>query len=67
VNKEVTFQPGRAIENITLKYALDAFEQYGSAPIPTAQSDEAEKISVHLKNISEVIEKAPGNVTLKEI
>jgi membrane protein len=67
VNKEVTFQPGRAIENLTLKYALDAFEQYGNAPIPTAQSGEAEKISVHLKNISEVIEKAPGNVTLKEI
>ena len=67
VNKEVTFQPGRAIENITLKYALDAFEQYGNAPIPTAQADGTEKISVHLKNISEVIEKAPGNVTLKEI
>jgi membrane protein len=67
VNKEVTFQPGRAIENITLKYALDAFEQAGISQIPANQSDEAEKISVHLKNISEVIEKAPGNVTLKEI
>jgi membrane protein len=67
VKKETTFQPGRSIEHITVKYALDAFEQYGNAPIPTAQSDEPEKISVHLKNISEVIEKAPGNVTLKEI
>ena len=67
VKKEATFQPGRSIENITVKYALDAFEQYGNAPIPRSQSDEAEKISVYLKSISEVIEKAPGNVTLKEI
>jgi membrane protein len=64
---EVTYQPGRAIENITVKYALDAYEQYGKTLIPAAQSDEAQKISVHLKNISEVIEKAPGNVALKEI
>ena len=67
VNKEVTFQPGRSIEGITVKSTLDAFEQAGISQIPANQSDEAEKISVHLKNISEVIEKAPGNVTLKEI
>jgi membrane protein len=67
VNKEVTFQPGRSIEDITVKSTLDAYEQAGISQIPAIQSDEAEKISVHLKNISEVIEKAPGNVALKEI
>ena len=64
---EVAFQPGRTIENITMKYALDEYEKYGIAQIPDNQSDEAGKISMFLKDISEAIEKSPGNVRLKEI
>jgi membrane protein len=64
---EVAFQPGKTIENITVKYALDEYEKYGIAKIPDNPSDEAEKISMFLKNISEAIEKSPGNVRLKEI
>ena len=64
---EVTFQPGRTIENITLKSALDEYEKYGVTKIPDYQSDDADKISKCLKDISETIEKSPGNVRLKEI
>jgi membrane protein len=67
VKSEAAFQPGRTIENITVKFALDEYEKYGIKKIPDYQTDEAEKISKHLKNISEISEKAPGNVTLKEI
>ena len=66
-SNEVAFQPGRTIEDITVKYALDAYEQSGTSDIPAPQSEEAEKISKHLKNISEIIEKSPGNVLLKKI
>jgi len=67
MRNEAAFQPGRAIESITIKYALDAYEQQGGIQIPVAQSGEAEKISLCLKNISNIIEKTPGNVSLKEI
>jgi membrane protein len=67
VNREAAFQPGRTIEDITVKYALDRFEEYGTPSIPAAQSEEAEKLSIHLKNISEIIEKSPVNILLKEI
>jgi membrane protein len=67
VKSEVAFQPGRTIENITVKFALDEYEKYGMTKIPDYQSDEAEKISKYLKDISETIEKAPANVRLKEI
>jgi len=67
VKNEPAFQPGRTIENITMKYALDEYEKNGITQIPGNQSGEAEKILMHLKNISEVMEKAPGNVFLKEI
>ena len=64
---EVAFQPGRTIENITVKFALDEYEKYGITDIPDYQSDEVEKISKYLKDISETIEKSPANVHLKEI
>jgi membrane protein len=67
ISNEVSFQPGRRIEDITVKYVLDAYEEHGTTHIPTPQSEEAEMISKHLKNISEISEKAPGNVTFKEI
>jgi len=66
IKNEVAFQPARTIEGITVKYALDAYEQHGvTAPHPP--SEEAEKISRHLKEISETIEKSTGNIKLKEI
>ena len=67
VKSEVAFQPGRTIENITLKFALDEYEKYGVSKIPDDQSGEGEKISNYLKEISESIEKLPANVRLKEI
>jgi membrane protein len=67
IKGEVAFQPGRTIENITVKFALDEYEKYGITKIPDYQSDEAEKISKYLKDISETIEKSPANVRLKEI
>ena len=67
VKSEVAFQPGRTIENITVKFALDEYEKYGMTQIPDNQSDEAEKISKYLKDISETIEKSPANIRLKEI
>jgi membrane protein len=64
---EVAYQPGRAIENITVKFVLEEYEKYGITKIPDPQSDEAEKILKYLKDISETIEKSPANVRLKEI
>jgi membrane protein len=67
IKDEVAFQPGRTIENITVKFALDEYEKYGTTKIPDYQSDESEKISRYLKDISETIEKSPANVRVKEI
>ncbi len=67
IKSEVAFQPGRTIETITVKFALDEYEKHGIAKIPDNPSDEAEKISSFLKEISDTIEKSPGNARLKEI
>ena len=64
---EVAFQPGRTIENITVKFALDEYEKYGITKIPDYQSEEVGKLYKHLKDISETVEKSSGNVRLREI
>jgi len=66
-NRETGFQPGRTIEDITVKSALDMYERIGSGDLPPTSSGEAEKISVFLENISDEIQKSPKNVSLKEI
>jgi len=63
----VGFQPGRTIENITVKFALDEYEKFGTTKIPDDQSDESTKLIKYLKEISETIEKSPSNVRVKEI
>jgi membrane protein len=67
IKGEVAFQPARTIENITVKFALDEYEKYGMTKIPDYQSEEAEKLSKYLKDLSETTEKSPANVKLKEI
>ncbi|MGZ3614158.1 MAG: YhjD/YihY/BrkB family envelope integrity protein [Thermodesulfobacteriota bacterium] len=64
---EVAFQPGRTIENITVKFALDEYEKYGDTKIPDYDSEEVMKLNNYLKDISETVEKSSGNVRLKEI
>ncbi len=67
IKSEIGFQPGRTIENITVKMALDEYEKYGMTKIPDCRSEEAEKISRYLQEISEAVERSPSNVHLKEI
>jgi membrane protein len=67
IKGEVAYQPGRTIENITVKFVLEEYEKYGITKIPDHPSDEAERILKYLKDISETIEKSPANVHLKEI
>ena len=64
---EVAFQPGRTIENMTLKVVLHEYEKYGVTEIPDYRSDDAEKIDRHLREIWETIENSPGNVRVKDI
>ncbi len=65
--REVTYQLGRPIETLTVKEALDAYDHRGMVTDSFHHPQEGEKILNCLKNLSEVIEKAPGNVLIKEI
>lgn len=63
----VAFQPGRTVEDITLKLALDEYEKAGITEVPRPRSEDADKILEYLQGISEAVEKSPANVLLKKI
>lgn len=65
--EEITFQPAKTIETITLKSALDEYEKYGTVKIPDFQSEETDKILRSLKEISEMMDQSPSNIKIKEI
>lgn len=68
IRRGASFQPGRSIEDITIKKVLDAYEKGEELkPVPIQEGSEAEKICHYLKLISETMETSPGNVKLKEI
>jgi len=68
IRKEASFQPGRSIEEITVKEVLDAYERGEDAGFSSPQCDEsAEKLSLYIKTLYEAMEKSLGNVKLKEI
>lgn len=64
---QVAYQPGRTIEHLTVKEVLDAYERRGISYDNLARSDQEKDLSSYLKNLSEILDKAPGNVLIKEI
>ena len=66
-SNQVTYQPGRSIDELTIQGILDIYEKHGLLQIPAQPSEEAQKILRSLEDISELIQKSPANIRLKEI
>ncbi len=66
-NKDVSYQPARDINAITINTVIEALEQNGVDNIPVAQTTELSHLSQALKTLNEEIEKSPSNRLLKDI
>ncbi|MGA7144725.1 MAG: YihY/virulence factor BrkB family protein [Desulfobacterales bacterium] len=66
-NKDVSYQPARDINTITINTVIEALEQNGVDNIPVAQTPELSHLSEALKTLNEEIEKSPANRLLKDI
>ena len=66
-NKEMSYQPARDINAITINTVIEALEQKGVNNIPVAQTAELKHLSEALKTLNEEIEKSPANRLLKDI
>ncbi len=64
---DIFYHPARDPEILTVKYIVDALEERGSRNIPIVKSDELNKIAESLKTFSEITERSPANMPLKNI
>jgi len=65
--KEVSYQPARDINAITINAVIEALEQKGVDNIPIAQTADLKHLSEALKTLNDEIEKSPANRLLKDI
>jgi membrane protein len=66
-SKEVLYQPARDADTLNIKYVIDALEERGNTEVPVVDSAELRKLKDNLSSLSEIMEKAPDNVALKNI
>ncbi|MFH1782103.1 MAG: YhjD/YihY/BrkB family envelope integrity protein [Candidatus Omnitrophota bacterium] len=65
--KQVAFQPGRDVSELTLQRVIDIIEDHGTSDLEVGKSKELDKISSSLKGFSEVIAKSQLDIPLKSI
>lgn len=65
--KVVSYQPGRNVDILSVKYVVDALEESGYSQIPVIKSPELKRLSGCLQNISTAIQESPENLLLKDI
>jgi hypothetical protein len=66
-NKDVSYQPARDINAITISAVIEALEQNGVEDIPVARTAKFGHLSEAMKTLNEEIEKSPANRLLKDI
>jgi membrane protein len=66
-DKELAYQPAIDVDKITVKFVIDRLEQRGTSDIPVVKSGELDKLSDSLRQFSQIIEKSPANVLLKNL
>ncbi|MBU3911539.1 MAG: YihY/virulence factor BrkB family protein [Candidatus Omnitrophica bacterium] len=66
-DKVVTYQPGRDINLLTVKYVIDALEHRGNDDVPIRKTASFDRITESVRDLGRLIEKSPENLLLKDI
>lgn len=67
VRHENTYQPARAIEDITIQMVLGSYERVGTMNIAEKADENTEKIAYFLEQIDQAVHALPANVRIKDI
>ncbi len=65
--KVVAYQPARDVEDLTIRFVVDALEHKGIDEIPVQKTEEYQKLNEHLEGISKTLSQSPDNVLIKNI
>jgi len=65
--RQISYQPARDINALTIQYVADALDNKGTSDIPVAQTEELRKLTESFGSFSELIRKSPSNKLLKDL
>ena len=66
-DREVAYQPARAIDTLTVSFVLGALEDRGTEEIPFTDAAELHRLSECLRELREAIKRSSGNLPLRSI
>jgi len=66
-DREISYQPARDAQTLTVKYVVDALEHSGNDEIPVVKSAEYEKLAGCLGEFGNCLEQSSGNIAIKDI
>jgi membrane protein len=64
--RDVFYQPGRGVDDMTIKFVTDALENRGSSNIPVCNTKESTRIKESLEKFGEAIGSSDANIALKD-
>ncbi|MDD2703689.1 MAG: YhjD/YihY/BrkB family envelope integrity protein, partial [Candidatus Omnitrophica bacterium] len=65
--KQLSYQPARDINTLTIQYVSDVLDDRGTMDIPVGDTEELKRISESLKFFSDLTRKSPANRLLKDM
>jgi len=65
--RDSAFQPGLALDHLTLSRVLDALDQEGISSIPVAETEASASLSAAMEAFREAVRQSPANRLLKDI
>jgi membrane protein len=66
-DRQLFFQPARDINEMTVKFVMDALDRKGTDSIPVAEGIELTRLSEALRVFNDLVKKSPANKLLKDI
>ena len=65
--KQLSYQPARDINALTVQYVSEALDDRGTMDIPIGQTEEMKRISDSLNGFDDLLKRSPANKLLKDL
>ena len=66
-DREISYQPARDSQSLTVRYVVDTLEQNGNDEIPVVKSAEYEKLAGCMSEFRQCLEQSPCNIALRDV
>ena len=66
-SKEVSYQPARTVDDLTIAFVLEALDDRGTDSMPLVESPELDKLAASLREFRAAVRSSPANLALRDV